>query len=211
MKKSLLIAFLLVSAFSATAQVTFRPGIRAGANFSTITDTDLDTKIDFYIGAFGAIRLSRFYTMQPEITYSRQGAKGTISTYVNQYDYNTGYDTSYYASQNVDFELQYIALALINKFTLTDSFNVHLGPTFDIIANSPRYLNADVDLGITAGAGYTTPFGLSIEARVKKGFVDILDSYYYGNNYSYDSYDSPTSLVFSVGVSYSFKVTGSTK
>ncbi len=211
MKKKLLCAFFLLSLIPASAQVTLKPGIRAGANFSTITNTELDTKTDFYIGAYAALKLSRFYTMQPEITYSRQGAEGNISTYVNQYDYNTGYDTSYYTTNNVDLELQYISLALINKFTLTNSFNIHVGPTFDIIANKRPYINADVDLGITAGVGCTLPIGLTIEARVKKGIIDVIDNYYYDYNNNYNDYGSPTNLVFSIGASYSFDVTGSTK
>lgn len=205
MKKTLLFAFFLLSVFSATAQVTIKPGIRAGANFSTLTNTDLDAKTDFYVGGFAAIKLTKFYTMQPEVTYSRQGAEGQLRVT----DYN-GYTTS----RNADIELQYISLALVNKFTLTNSFNVHLGPTFDIIANSPGYLNADVDLGLTAGVGYTLPFGLTIEARVKKGVINVLDDYYYNDyNYSYDNYgwDNATNLVFSLGVSYSFNVTGATK
>jgi hypothetical protein len=204
MKKTVLFAFFLLSVFSATAQVTLKPGIRAGANFSTLTNTGLDTKTDFYVGAFAALKLTRFYTMQPEITYSRQGAEGQL----RYTDYN-----GYADYQNVDIELQYISLALVNKFTLTDNFNVHLGPTFDIIANSPGSLNADVDLGLTAGVGYTLPFGLTIEARVKKGIINTLDEYYYDYDYNYNDYGwgNTTNLVFSVGVSYSFSVTGATK
>jgi Outer membrane protein beta-barrel domain len=206
MKKALLLAFFALTAFFANAQVTVKPGIRGGVNFSSLTNSDFDTKTDFYVGTFAAVKLTRFYTLQPEITYSRQGAEGKL--YYEYYDSNTG--NYVYDQRNVDVELQYIALALINKFTLTDSFNIHVGPTFDIIANSPEYVDTDVDVGITAGLGYTLPFGLTIEARVKKGFVDVMNDYDY--DYSYDGeYGNMTNLVFSVGLSYSFKVTGSNK
>ena len=211
MKKTLLFTFLLLCTLSVSAQVTFKPGIRAGANFSKITNTDLDGKTDFYISAFGALKLTRFYTMQPEIGYSRQGGEGNIVT-TNYYytDYNS-YETQ--SVQNVDVELQYITFALINKFTLTNNFNIHVGPTFDIITNSSQYTYNDVDLGVTAGIGYTTPFGLGVEARVKKGFVNVVDNYYYnnqGNDY-YDYNDNANNLVFSLGLTYSFNVTGSSK
>ena len=204
MKKILLIALLFFAAVSVEAQVTLRPGIRAGANLSSITGTDLDSKLDFYIGGFAALKLSKFYTLQPEVTYSRQGGKGDISLY----DSNTGT----YSQRNVDLSLQYISLSAISKFTLTDSFNVHIGPTFDIITNSNNYAYDDIDLGITAGVGYTLPMGLTIEARVKKGIVEAVDTYYYSNNDdNYYGGGNGTNLVFSLGVSYSFQVTGSSK
>ncbi|MEZ0130174.1 hypothetical protein AB9T88_10605 [Flavobacterium sp. LBUM151] len=78
--RNLAFALLAFFAFAKTqAQVTFRPGIQAGINISKITDSGLDSKTDFYIGAFGALKLSKFYTLQPEITYSKQGGKGTAS------------------------------------------------------------------------------------------------------------------------------------
>jgi len=204
MKKILLLSALFFAAVSVQAQVTFRPGVRGGLNIANISGTDLDAKADFYIGAFGALKLSRFYTLQPEATYSRQGGKGDVSLY----DYNTGN----YNRQNIDLSLQYISLSALSKFTLSDSFNVHVGPTFDIITSSGRYTYNDVDLGVTAGVGYTLPMGLTIEARVKKGFVEAVDTYYYndGDDYYYNG-NTGTNLVFSLGVSYSFDVKGASK
>lgn len=46
MKKTLLL-FLLFGIYQAEAQVTFDPGIRAGANFSRYTHLEGDTKTDF--------------------------------------------------------------------------------------------------------------------------------------------------------------------
>lgn len=47
----LTLAFIVVST-TVFSQVTIKPGVRAGANFANITNTDLDDKTDFYIGAF---------------------------------------------------------------------------------------------------------------------------------------------------------------
>ncbi|QEE48598.1 PorT family protein [Flavobacterium alkalisoli] len=201
MKKKLLFAFFMLGLFAASAQVTFKPGFRAGANFSRLTNTDLDTKTDFYVGAIGALKLTRFYTLQPEIGYSRQGAKGDL------YFYDSYYGESY--TENVDIKLEYVTLTLINKFTFNDAINFQVGPTFDIGTNVDNRYQNDVDLGITAGIGYTLPFGLSIEGRVKKGIADVLDTYYYsdGSNYYYEDH-SNTNLVFQVGISYTFDVKG---
>ncbi|MCO6147278.1 outer membrane beta-barrel protein [Flavobacterium sp. NRK1] len=204
MKKTLLFTLFFLAAISANAQVTLRPGIRGGINFSRITETDLDTKTDFYIGGFAALKLSRFYTLQPEITYSRQGGKGNVRIYDN--------GIGDYTQNNIDLSLQYISLVGLNKFTFSDSFNIHVGPTFDIITNSGRYTYNDVDLGITAGLGYTLPMGLTIEARVKKGIIETVDTYYYNDNDDQYSYgNTATNLVFSLGLSYSFDVKGTTK
>lgn len=203
MKKTVLFAFLILVAFSAEAQVTFKPGLRAGVNFSQITNTDLGNKTDFYVGAFGALKLSRFYTLQPEINYSRQGGKGDVIVY----DGNQNAER-----QNVDISLNYVSLSAMNKFTFSDEFNIHVGPTFDIITNSKNNYSTEVDMCLAAGIGYTLPMGLTIEARVKKGIIDVVDSYYTGNYYnSLSDYGSTTNLVFSVGLSYSFEVKGATK
>ena len=204
MKKTLLFVFLILAAFSAEAQVTFKPGIRAGVNFSQITNTELGSKTDFYVGAFGALKLTRFYTLQPEINYSRQGGKGDVNIY--------DYDNQTTTRKNVNIDLNYISLSAMNKFTFSDQFNIHVGPTFDIITDSRTYNSAEVDMCITAGIGYTLPMGLTIEARVKKGIIDVVDSYYTrNNNTNYTDYGTTANLVFSVGLSYSFDVTGTTK
>lgn len=186
--------------FTANAQVTFKPGIRAGVNFSKLTQTEFDTKTDFYVGGFGALKLTRFYTLQPEVNYTRQGAAG--GTY---YDYNTN------ASVRIGgkTEINYISFGIINKFTFNDQFDIHFGPTMDFETDSNVYTNSDVDLAFTAGIGYTTPFGLTIEARVKKGIIDVLETDNYYNNNFVDDYN--TNFLFQVGLSYSFDAKGTTK
>jgi len=86
MKKIFVLA-VLFSAMSSFAQVKFKPGIRAGANFAKFSsveevffgDDDYDTDvnrnfiIDFYAGVTFGIQFTKRYTLQPEINYSRQG------------------------------------------------------------------------------------------------------------------------------------------
>lgn len=190
----------LAGLFTANAQVTIKPGIRAGVNFAKVTQTDFDTKTDFYVGGFAAIKFTRFYTLQPEVNYSRQGAgEGTY------YDYNLGAPVTL----NDKIEINYISFGIINKFTFSDQFDIHFGPTMDFETDSNVYTNSDVDLAFTAGIGYTTPFGLTIEARVKKGVVDVLESDDYYNDSFVDDYN--TNFLFQVGLSYSFDVKGTTK
>lgn len=208
--KNLVIIALTFFAFTTIqAQVTFRPGIQAGVNLSKLTNTDLGNKTDFYIGAFGALKLGKVYTLQPEITYSRQGGKGnasmgTTSTYIPETNsYVTTYD-----SGTVDASLQYISALTINKFNFSDDFYFLAGPFADILIADDIKVNPqskeynfnkgqDIDFGIIGGLGYNLKNGIAFEARVKKGILNSFTNYY-------DENGDSNNLVFQFGVAYTF-------
>jgi hypothetical protein len=208
MKKLFIVAVLCFFGLTQlNAQVSFKPGLRGGANFAHFTKgdfnnnyyyydfdpaanrTDYKTKTDFYIGLYGALHLTKYYTLQPEINYSRQGSN------VEYYDGSTRRTTK--------VDLGYLSVGMINKFTFTDKFNFHLGPTIDFIVDKPmaiaRNVDSDVDLAFTAGFGYNFTKNFGIEGRVKKGII----SAYYNSNYSDGNH---TNVVFSVGGTYTFDI-----
>jgi hypothetical protein len=176
------------------AQVTFRPGLRGGANFSHFTkgndyyyyDTDnidsqrgdYSTKTDFYLGFYGALKLSRFYTLQPEINYSAQGSKYKSPT-----------------NNNGKLDVDYLSFGVVNKFTFGDKFNIHFGPTLDFVVDKNFNTDASVDMGFVLGAGISLTPNFGIEARVKKGIIPVVD---------YN--ESHTNVVFSLGATYTFDV-----
>ncbi|WP_449389084.1 outer membrane beta-barrel protein [Chryseobacterium lineare] len=198
MKKIIPLFTLIISGF-AFAQVTFNPGIRAGANFSHFTNKaqwysyldfdysnsaeanmDFKTKTDFYLGLFGNIRFAKFYALQPEINYSRQGAK--LDTNINNWDGQT-------------LTASYIGFQLVNKFYF-NKFNVHIGPTMDFLVEQKNFEAAnEVDLGITAGIGVDITNNFGIEARVKKGFIPV-----------YTFYNDHSNVTFQAGVYYTFNM-----
>jgi hypothetical protein len=79
--KSLMIVFLAgVSCVSAQAQIQF--GVKAGANFSTLTGSGASgasTKVGFQGGVLVGIPLADAFSLQPEVNYSAQGAKASVS------------------------------------------------------------------------------------------------------------------------------------
>src|SRR5512135_3364883 len=80
MKKLVLLALTAASFASANAQVNF--GIKAGANFATLTGSgvsNVSTLTDFHGGGFAHIPLFNTFYLQPEIMYSGEGAKTTES------------------------------------------------------------------------------------------------------------------------------------
>ncbi|CAD0006218.1 outer membrane beta-barrel protein [Flavobacterium salmonis] len=199
MKKLIAIVFILFIN-SINAQVTFKPGLRAGAAFSTFSNTRSSYKSDFYIGGFGEIKLTRIYALQPEITYSRQGSNNvkTFAGYTNDGE-------QIVESKNLDID--YVSIAMINKFTF-NGFQVQAGPTLDFrTRDNLRYEKSDADLALVVGFGYKVPLtGLTIEARIKKGLIDVIDSDYYSSNDNSDYLfgDYNTNVNFQLGVSYAF-------
>jgi hypothetical protein len=83
--KKLFVLCLAAGAFmSANAQVQF--GVKAGANFATLTGSASDgakSKVDFNGGVFARVPLFNTFFLQPEVVYSGQGAKATM----NETDY----------------------------------------------------------------------------------------------------------------------------
>jgi len=190
------ILFLLFTIFGisqAQAQVSFRPGLRGGANFSHFTrgsnyyydfnnpsnngNIDYTTKTDFYLGFYGALKLSKYYTLQPEIDYSAQGSNYRTST------------------NSVNLDVDYLSFAVLNKFTFGDRFNLHFGPTLDFVVDRNFNTDASVDMAFVLGAGINLTPNFGIEARVKKGIIPVLDLE-----------SNHTNVVFSLGATYTFDV-----
>ena len=94
-KGILCIAIALFAFSKIEAQVTFKPGIRAGVNLSHFSkgdgytyyydsynpylvnnnDGDFSSKAGFYVGFIGELHLTKYYTLQPEVLYTNQGSK----------------------------------------------------------------------------------------------------------------------------------------
>lgn len=200
--KKITLLFICFLALQVNAQVTVKPGVRAGLNLTSFTntnDTQFKNRTDFYIGGYVAVKLASFYTLQPEITYSRQGAKARV--------YEFSFDPLEYPSINEkNLSLQYLSLGVMNKFTFGPGFHGLVGPTADIKVgdNFKGYAGDELtglDLGLMTGVGYTLPMGLTIEARYKLGLLDI-----FGNSTDddYDSDDLILNSVFQLGLAYTF-------
>ncbi len=233
MKKIATVVLLLSGVALAQAQVSFRPGVRAGVNFSNLTESEDNRRIEydpetnlnyregtqfegltsFYVGLYGALKLTRFYTLQPELNYTRQGAEAKVL------DYNTY--THKYSTYRQNMELSYLSIGVMNKFTF-GGFDIHVGPSLDFIVDksrddlfgtgfdpeygyiyNPDYMTteSDVDLALTLGLGYSFTKNLGIEARVKQGLIPVLDFWNDGNR----------NVVFSAGLTYTFNVSAEPK
>ena len=198
MRKINLIAFvfLFIGLVTAQAQVKVSPGIRGGLNVSNLTNFDSDPKSDFYAGGFVAIKFNKYFTLQPEITYTRQGAE------VREFEIDGP------GSRTSNYNLNYISLGAVAKFHFGGGgFHILGGPTLDIKTddNFPAYDYNPVgtDVSIVGGVGYSLPNGLSFEARFKQGLIDIYGYEGIDEDYYYD--DIILNTVFQIGISYTFQ------
>lgn len=192
MKKIIFLGLLLFGCLHANAQVTFRPGIRTGANFSKLTEADSDFRPDFYVGIFGALKLSRFYVFQPEISYSKQGANNASSYGFDQINQR-------YIVRKIDISNQYVTFGITNKFYINNKININIGSTLDFMVDPDEYTDSEVDLAISLGGGYKIAKNLEAEIRIKKGIVDA-----FMPNYSYELNNTNTNFLLQLGVSYTF-------
>ncbi|WP_163398597.1 porin family protein [Flavobacterium fluviatile] len=195
MRKITLIAFVLfIGLLTTQAQVKVSPGLRGGLNFSTLTNVENNSsKTDFYLGGLVNIKFNKYFSLQPEITYSRQGDEGRYFE-----------DGRFYSEK---YELNYITLGAVAKFNFGGSgFHILGGPSLDFKVDD-NYINTNpenFDLALVGGVGYTFPNGLTFEARVKQGLVDIYGYDGVDDDYYYD--EIILNQVFQLGISYTFKM-----
>ena len=193
MRKFAVIAFVLFIGIQANAQVRVSPGLRGGLNVSTLSNIDDNSsKTDFYFGGLVDIKFNKFFSLQPEINYSRQGDRGRY------------FENGRYYSEN--YELNYITLGAVAKFNFGGGgFHLLAGPSLDLKV-SDNYINTnpeDVDFAFVGGLGYTLPNGLTFEARFKQGLLDIYGYEGIDDGYYYDQVI--LNQVFQIGISYTFK------
>lgn len=197
MKKLLLALLLLVGISQTYAKEKTRrinPGIRGGWNMSTVTGTEGDYRTNFYLGVQLPIRLAKFYELQPELVYSRQGADNINPSLVN---YN--YDRS-----GSNLQLDYVDINVINKFHF-GRVNLQVGPGLAIATNSSNKNITPIDLTFNFGLGLDITSRLGVEARWMPGVVSInngADTYYNGVQYIYDDY--MRNNTFQVGAYFKF-------
>src|SRR5690554_589867 len=174
MKKLILGVFAVFFAITSYAQgIDF--GIKAGANFSTLTDaTGLKNKTGFHGGVFLGLKFNDKIALQPELLYSQQGAEFDMGK----------------------VDLNYINVPVIVKYYLVQGLNIQLGPQFGFVVDD-NISNAifeaeDFDVSGVIGAGYDFPFDIRLDARYNFGFTDVVKDTGSKNG------------VFSIALGYSF-------
>lgn len=199
MKKFIAMAVCLACTSIVLSQSKANLGLKAGANISSLSNADLESKVNAYGGIFLNIDFTDLYELQPEVSYSNQGGKTK--------------------ENNDTLNLEYISLSIANHFFVNrdDRFFLSLVPSidFDIDDSFIGLINRGddggndvtfIDITIGAGLGYRFDNGLAIEARYKRGLIDV----YSGSFHSFESeqYEDENQFnsVFQIGLSYRFNM-----
>ena len=161
MKKKLLIsAILIVLSFSAQAQL-LQIGVKAGLNYANFSRTEIQTDAitSYHAGLVAEIKLLDKFSIQPELLYTTQGA-----SYEN-------------AGQEFKNELGYIAIPVLAKIYLSDSFSLELGPQASFLLSEKDKFNAKdsntFDFGLAAGLGFKITKNIFIQGRYVLGLSEV--------------------------------------
>ena len=163
MKKTLLLAAMVLFGLSATAQSESGFGIKGGLNYNANGDyfesageaaRNPDRNVGYHLGVFGKIGISRIY-FRPELVYTKTKS---------DYDGN-------------DFDMSKLDAPLLLGAKVIGPLHLFAGPSFQYILNTEfdgitiDDVNNDFTVGLNIGAGVNLG-KLGIDLRYERGFSD---------------------------------------
>jgi hypothetical protein len=171
MKKISLFFLSLLSASFLFAQSTSF-GLKGGLNISTTTNSqggERGSRPGLHAGLLAHIHINQMLAIQPEIVYSSQGAKYTVT------------------DGEHSLALNYVNLPVQVQYMFSNGFRLQTGPQVGFLASAKDKRNGaetdfftsddfkSVDFSWSAGLGYMAPSGLGIDARYNFGLSNIND------------------------------------
>jgi len=181
-KLALVLTVFTASIFGVNAQIQF--GVKAGANFANLTNLDgSKSLVNFNGGLLVKIPVADAFSVQPEVVYSGQGAKG----------------------DGGKLALNYINIPVLATYTLPVGLNFQTGPQLGLLLSAKSKADGgesedvkdgfkSTDVSWAFGAGFTIPeVNLGINARYNLGLTNIIKE---GG--------SSKNTVFQVGLYYMF-------
>lgn len=183
MKKLILLTAALLAFCAAKAQFdvnNFTYGAKVGLNATNISNSDMKNKMSFHLGAFAEWKLSDFVGIQPELVYSRQGAR-------NKYDENG-------SKVKVKTRVNYLNIPILAKLYVLEDLSVDLGPQFGFALNAKNKIkgggststykitnNNTFDFSFAVGASYNFD-DFIFSARYNIGLSNMWDKDKVGEN-----------------------------
>ncbi|WP_162055515.1 porin family protein [Pontibacter pamirensis] len=164
-------------------------GIKGGVNFSRVHGSDKDNLGDvsghtnFHAGVFAQFALTEFFSIQPEVLYSRTGYERNDST----------------------FRFNYFDVPVLAVFNISDNFSVHLGPQVGLMIASKED-GSEIDLGPYNTFSYGAAAGLEgrinrfrLGARYVHGLADLRKEDDAGNSIDQDIKNGVIQVYIGIG------------
>ena len=151
---------MLTVSLSVKAQL-LQIGVKAGLNYANFTGTEIQTDAitSYHAGLLAEIKLMDKFAIQPELLYSTQGA-----TYKD-------------ADEEFKNELGYIAIPVLAKIYLGQSFSVELGPQASFLLSERNDFDIEdsntFDFGLAGGLSYKITKNIFVQGRYVLGLTEI--------------------------------------
>nr|WP_315005855.1 porin family protein [uncultured Capnocytophaga sp.] len=212
MKKYL---FFLLCSFFCKAQ-EFDLGLKGGLSYVSLRGNTSEVssfkgKMGAYVGGYGQLFLGRVFSLQPEILFSRQGAKWERTNLLPNGEV-------YVTSMNTD----YINVPILANIHLHEKYSLQIGPQFGFMAvkpeigaeeplfNGSNYLDKNIyrtfDFAISIGLKVRLTDELFGELRYTNSLTNLfnkeapaLESANFSNNNTFRH------TCFSLGIAYRLK------
>jgi hypothetical protein len=167
MKKVFLMIVCAASFLAGQAQVKL--GVKSGFNFANMVGPDVNNnsmKLSFHVGGFANIPLIDNFSIQPELVFSRQGARlKAPNNYISR------------------VRLNYLNIPILTQYNDPTGFYAETGPQFGFLINAKEKYNGSVngvsgsyksfDLSWGFGAGFRFTDQASVGLRWNLGITDV--------------------------------------
>lgn len=201
--KKLILTAIAVCAFSfANAQET-KFGAKVALNIASLTGDveDASSLVGFQIGGFAEFKISEKFSIQPELMYSAQGGKQSVS--------EGGF------SLEAETKLAYLNVPVMAKYYATPKFSLEVGPQIGFLLSAKADYTGSgggesisesedikdevesVDFGLNFGAGYDFTEKFSAGLRYNLGLSNV------AKTDAGDDFELKNS-VFSISLGYKF-------
>ena len=126
MKKLFTLVVVVLMVVGAKAQTEIVIGPKVGLNMTNISNSDKKNKLSFHVGGFAEFRFNDYFAIQPELVYSRQGARDKIN------------------GDKLKLRANYLNIPVLAKLYVLDELSVDLGPEFGFALNAKaKYKDGD--------------------------------------------------------------------
>lgn len=161
MKKTVFLTITLLFLAVNTQAQLLKLGVKAGLNYANFSGTEIQTDAitSYHAGLVAEIKLMDKFAIQPELLYTTQGA--TYKTALGDFEN----------------ELGYIAIPVLAKIYLSNSFSLELGPQASFLLNEKNDFNLNdsntFDFAIDMGLGLKVTKNIFIQGRYVLGLTEV--------------------------------------